>query len=382
MKKIIAISVMFVLLTGAAFAADVSGSVIGTVTVLQGDNGDGSKVTSGAGLDRARIEASGSPNESFGGWLRIDPASLDVDFGDGESEGGVNFGSGVAGLAWWKPIDQLKLTIGGNPDGMWGKEGVTGWMFYQTAYDTGVTVDGANVWGGDNIYGQGVKYRNAFFRGFGDNGLLLEISPADMATINIALPVFAGGETKDVFKHLVAQVDVKLDFGNIALTYEGEQSYIQGGNNGWGNGGGTIFAYFGGSFGSLALDVGVGYQLTGDDKKANPISFGAGVKFATDAVGVKFRVVASLAGDDKKTNVLTDVLPFFVLGENLRAFVSVGIGMTLPDGGDSVLDWHFNPYLEIGEEWGAKFLAGVKVQSGGNGESIGWAVPIAITLGF
>ena len=378
MKKIIAISVMFVLLTGAAFAADVSGSVIGTVNVLTGDNGDDSKVTSSAGLDRVRVEASGS-SDSFGGWVRLDPASLEIK----EDEGEVNFSSGVAGNVWWKPVDELKILIGGNPDGFWGKEGVSGWMFYQTAYDTGVTVDGANVWGGDNIYGQGLKYRNAFYRGFGDNGLLLEIRPADIATINIALPVFAGGETADVFKHLVAQVDLHLDFGNIAITYEGEGSYIQGGNTGWvGGDGATIFAYFGGSFGPLALDVGLGYELVGESKFKNPIAIGLGAKYATDSFGVKFRAVTSLAGDDKATKILTDVLPYFVLGDKLRAFVSFGLGMTMPEAGDSVMDWHFNPYVEVGEEWGAKFLAGIKVQSGGNGESIGWAVPIALSIGF
>jgi len=387
MKKIIAISVMFVLLTGAVFAADVSGNVIGTVNVLQGDNGEGSKVTTDATLNRVRLEASGSPNENFGGWIRVERASLGVgdlpeDDADLDFAGLFNLNSGFAAHAWWKPIDQLKVIIGGQPDGFWGKEGVTGWMFYQMIYDTGVVVDGANVWGGSNIYGQGVKYRNAFYRGFGDNGLLLEITPADIASINIALPVFAGGETGDVFKHLVAQVDVKLDFGNIALTYEGEQAYIQGGNNGWGQGGGTLFVYFGGNFGSLGLDVGLGYQLKGDDKKTNPIAAGLGVKYGADAFGVKLRAVGSFAGDDKKTNVLADVLPYFILSDSLRAFVSVGLGMTMPDQGDSVMDWHFNPYVEVGGEWGPTFYAGLKVQSGNNGDVISWSVPIAISVGF
>jgi hypothetical protein len=61
------------------------------------------------------------------------------------------------------------------------------------------------------------------------------------------------------------------------------------------------------------------------------------------------------------------------------------------------MGWHFNPYLQIGEEWGAKFLAGIKVWSAGKtpaslGEDgavipaqdaiINWAVPIAIIVSF
>jgi hypothetical protein len=343
-------------------------------------------------MDRVRVEISGGAGDNFGGWIRLEAPSLgvgefdpaDVEEDDFELGSLFSFGSGFNAYAWWKPIDQLRLIIGGQPDGFWGKEGVTGWMFYQTAYDNGVTPDGGNVWGGSNIYGQGVKFRNAFFRGFGDQGLLLEIAPAEIAKINIALPFFGkdGEETSEVFKAVVAQVDLSFDFGNIAITYEGEQSYIQGGNNGWGAGGGTIFAYFGGNFDALSIDFGLGYQLSGDDGNANPIAIGLGAKYSADAFGIKFRGVVSLAGDDKKTNMLFDLLPFFPISDTMRVFVGFGLGMTMPDGGDSVMDWHFNPYLELGEEWGAKFLVGIQVQSGNNGDVIGWKVPIALSVGF
>jgi len=368
MKKLIAISVVFALVAGVAFAVDVGGTVISGVTLISGDTGDDSDVMAGGAMKRMRFEGAGEAGDgNFGGWLRL---------GDGGSPG-------FNGLAWWKPLDQFKLTFGANPDGHWGKEGVTGWMFYQMPYDTGVTMDGANVWGGDNIYGQGLKYRNAFFRGVGDPGALLEIKPMDMLGINIAIPFIAKGEGKaeDIFKATVAQLDLNLDFGNIALTYEGEASYIQGGNKG--GDGGTVFVYFGGSFGDLSLDVGLGYQLTGEDENTNPISAGLGVKYAADAFGVKVRVVGSFGGDDKNTNVLADIMPFFNLSDTMRAFVSVGIGMTQPEEGDSTMGWHFNPFLQVGNEWGPAFYAGVKVSSaGGDDAVINWAIPLAIGVSF
>jgi hypothetical protein len=392
MKKLIAISVVFALVAGVAFAVDLGGSVQGTVTVLKGSTEEDSKITSDGTLNQLRLEGAGEAGDgAFGGWLRFEPASLGgggFSFNeDGEFSGdGYSLSDGVNGLVWWKPIDQFKLIIGVNPDGHWGKEGVTGWMFYQTASDVGVTFQGDNVWDGTGLYNQGLKFRNAFFRGVGDRGALLEIKPIDMLGINIAIPFIAkaGAETGDIFKATVAQIDVNLDFGNIALTYEGEESYIQNGNKDWrGGGGGTIFVYFGGSFGELSLDVGLGYQLTGEDEKANPIAAGLGLKYAADAFGVKFRVVGSFGGEESdKTKVLTDVMPYFGLGDNLTAFVSIGLGMKMGDD-ETTIGWHFNPFLQVGEEWGPKFLFGVKVMSyGGEDAPIYWAVPIGMMVSF
>ncbi|WP_461250938.1 hypothetical protein [Treponema sp. R8-4-B8] len=354
----------------AAFAVDLGGTVIANTTLVSGEAGDNASddITASANFKRLRFEGYGEAAEGkFGGWLRL---------GDGGSPG-------FNGYAFWKPIDQVKVLIGGNPDGMYGKEGVTGWMFYQTPYDTDVLVQG-NVWGwgpnpanGDwdnggnyNIYGQAIKTRDAFYGGFGGDALHLNIKPIDMIGINLVLPYFDNEKVADVFGNITAQVDLNFNFGNIAFTFAGDSA----------NSGGKIFAYYGGNFDALGLDFGVSYGF--GDGDAQPIGIGLGVKFATDAFGIKFRTAATLAGEDKATRVLVDLLPYFPLGDNLAAFVSVGIGLTLLDGGDTMFDWHFNPYLQIGEEWGAKFVVGVKAWSNNNGEKINWAVPIAIIVGF
>jgi len=379
MKKLIAISVVFALVAGVAFAVDLGGTVIGTVNVLESNTGDDAPVTSGGKMNRVRIEGSGEAGDgNFGGWLRFDATN-----------GGVFLNDIASGIAWWKPIDQFKLSIGVNPDGHWGKEGTTGWMFYQTACDTGVT-NPNNTWGGGGRYEFGLTTRCAFYGGYDGAGTLLEIKPMDMLGINIGLPFIAndGAETADIFKAMNAQIDLNLDFGNIAISYKGVPNYIQDGNRGWdGTDGGVIYAYFGGSFGDLSLDVGIGFQLANEDGTSNPISAGLGLKFASDAVGVKFRAAAAFGGEqyggDSPMKVLVDVMPYFGLADNLTAFVSVGLGMLMPDGGDTVIGWHFNPYLQVGEEWGAKFLFGISVQSnGGDDAIISWKVPIAIICSF
>ena len=356
MKKLIVLSVVFALVAStAAFAVDLGGTVINTVDLVKSDTGDDSTIDSGASWNRLRIDGGGEAGEGkFGGYFRLDAVHW---------SGSAQYG----GNAWWKPIDQLKLLVGNNGgDGFYGKEGNTGWMFYQTISDNGVGFGGDNVWGG-SIYGFGVQSRDAFYGGDGGgDALRLEIRPLDMLGINVNLPFFNGGEMSDVFKSAIFQLDLNLDFGNIALTYVGGED-------------GNVFVYYGGSFGDLGIDFGFHYDMAEDA----PMGVGVGVKYATDAFGLKFRLIAKMAGGDKATKILADVLPNFSLGDNLTAFISVGIGMNMPDGEDSVLGWHFNPYLQVGEEWGAKFLVGIKVSSSGGDDAITkWSIPIALSVGF
>ena len=393
MKKLIAIAVVFALVAGTAFAVDLGGTVIGRVGLFGGDkNADGDDIVVGsASLSRIRLEGAGEVAEGkFGGWLRFSPQ--DIRFGDGDNVG-------TAGLAWWKPISQFKMIIGVNPDGHWGKEGVTGWMFSQTAYDTGVTVSENNIWGGGGLYGNGLTTRTAFFGGYDANALMLEIKPLDMIDVNIALPYFAGGELKDIFKALTAQLSLNFDFGNIAITYKGEPNYIQDGNVGWAHtDGGVLYGYFGlAAIENLAVDVGLGFQLPNSDHTdpdlKNPFALGLGLKYTAGAFGVKLRTVMSFPTTDKDDNeaqpfkVLADLLPYYVINDTTRAFLGAGLGIKAPKDDDAVVGWYINPWLEVGEEWGAKFVVGFKLWSDGVKDAddkvtTNWAVPLSIIVSF
>jgi len=375
MKKIIAILAMIALVGGVAFAeAAVSGHVIGTVNVLESGhvNKDGDDAIGGsAGMNRIRIEAQGSDEDGkFGAWVRAEEGSF-------------------AGNAWWKPIDQFLMRIGSNGgDGYYEKAGVTTWMFYQTASDTGV-VDPGNAWW--STYTGEFHFRNAFYGGFGAEGLMLEIKPVEMFGLNVVLPYFtAPGELADVFGGLTIQADVNLDFGNIALTYTGDASDNTNGN---------VYLYVGiGAIENVALDIGLGLTLAGD-VEGHPIAVGLGAKVdISETIGLKARVTASLGGDKEKeagnygaTQILADILPYFTINDSMTAFVSVGLAMVQPDEGDAAIGFHFNPYLQVGSEWGPKFLVGVKVWQGlavdgkdssGEDVKINWAVPIALNVSF
>jgi len=383
MKKLIVLSVVLALVASAAFAVDLGGTVIGGVNLVNGQAGDGasSDVMGGAQMKRIRIEGGGEAGEGkFGGYFRLD-----------HEDKGAEDNGGLAGNAWWKPIDQVKIIVGSNGgDGFYGKEGVTGWMFYQTVSDAATIVNPGNCWGGSYSGGgdDNIIFRNAFYGGDGGgNALRLEIKPIDILGINIVLPYYMGTETwgapkdgklEDLFNKITAQIDLNFDFGNIALTYTGKKDA------------GDIYLYYGGSFGDLGLDFGFHYNL----EKDAAMGVGLGLKYATDSFGLKFRTVATLGGGDKFTKLLADVMPFFPLGDNLTAFVSVGLAMVVPDGGDTLIGWHFNPYLQIGEEWGSKFVIGIKVSNDAAGyrgsatapwvdeKIIKWSIPISIMVNF
>jgi hypothetical protein len=402
MKKLIAIAVVLALVAGAAFAVDIGGTVFGHVNVMQGATGkvqlDDDPVTgdpvygdeevrAGGGMDRIRIEGSGEAGDGkFGGWIRFEPTGGTYDYGDH-----------VAGLAWWKPIDQFKLTIGGNPDGIWGKEGVTGWMFNQMPYDSGIASGSGNIWGWGETVAASLQTRFAFFHGYGDERAALEIKPLDMLGINIAIPFIAkAGETaEDVFKATIAQIDLNFDFGNIALTYNGESHF----------GDPALFVYYGGSFGALGLDVGIGYHMTSDsDAPAHPFFAGLGVKYASDAFGIKFRTALGIPSEDTDGfNVLFDVLPYFAINDNISAFLNVGLGIASPpkaavdaadaagaDAPEAVVGWFINPYLRVGAEWGPTFYVGLQISSDGvkgssndgDASKVKWAIPVSLMVSF
>jgi len=415
MKKLIVLSVIFALVVGGVFAADVSGSVIGTVNVVEGSTAkvvpDGADfkaadISASGEMNRVRIEASGENDDgTFGAWFRLDGRHW-----SGEPN--------MEGLAWWQPMDMLKVQIGGNSDGIFGKEGVTGWMFYQTATDTGVGFGGDNVWGG-SIYGFGLKTRDAFYSGFGGEGLLLTVTPIEMLAFNFVIPYmgFGGGKAEKVYKNMTAQADVNLDgIGNIALTWESrpgklDADLISGDLDATS---GKVFLYFGlTAVENLGLDVGIGYTLPVSEEYGAvkvtynaPIAVGLGAKYDAGQFGVKFRALAEFAEKAKiegggvsmegkgPFGLLVDVLPYFVISDTFRAFLSIGVGYVAeakdPDGNkiaDSMMGWSVNPYVEIGEEWGPKFLAGIKLSQGPGKDAKGdkyidWAIPLAMTIGF
>ena len=394
MKKLIAIAVVFALVAGVAFAEiNVSGEVFGKITPLFGDSSEGNdgKVHATGEMRRIRLEASGQDdNGVFGGYIRIDHApwwtgSWNGDLAVVGSETGI-----LTGNVWWKPIEQFKLTLGGNgSDGFFGADGVTRWGFYQVAAD-GVGVAEENwVWS------------SSFFGGFDPlYSALLTVTPIEGLEINVGIPFWNGGaEAKDIYNFINAQVAYNISgIGKLALTYAGNT------NEGLDDGS-KMWAYFGlSAIENLGLDIGLGFQFPGSDSDADatnnpPIAIGLGASYGAGGFGIKARFQAVLGGSSKvgstetkgDTDIAVDILPSYAISDNATVFLSVGMAINSPDSGDSTTSWHINPYVALKSNWWApNFYAGLRISSDGAKGSSGdgdasrvdWSVPIGIAIHF
>jgi len=179
MKKLIAISVLFALLTGAAFA-QVSGLFRAKWWVIDGAQNNGVDPVSTASVDAAHIQLTAKNDEgTIGGTVRFRRAYQTqtgqlTDISDPTSP--VPDPDQVVTLsydsmeishywAWWAPIKQLKFYIGQNTDGFWEYPGLVGWAFHKGDADFG--------------HMDGYAFANGTVDSFKSLGFGTEIKPVD-----------------------------------------------------------------------------------------------------------------------------------------------------------------------------------------------------------
>jgi len=386
MKKIIAISVMFALVIGAAFAdVSVSGGYhMSFDFAVDKDHANGEDVGTGnygAGGD-VGVSAEG---DNAGGKLRI--------WGDGKSSGVTDHA-----LVWWKPIDQLKIQLGGW-DGDWGHNQIIGWGFTEGAKDT-VALDAA--WKGQ--YHFAGDFAPGFWGGF-NHGLSLFIYPADGIEIDIGIPVTAneGGTLNKPYSTAVIFSNTKINV-SAAIPNIGTAKFALDLNKGEL---GTIaslaakdvdlitniyFAFYlsalesSGMGAELGLSVTTSTGATASGKKNDQIDLGVGFKYESGDLGLKAGFGTGF-GDAYKVGtkslipISLQVLPYYNLG-SLKAFVNAGFSTKI--GGDKTyVDILFNPYVQVPIS-GGNFWAGVKFfQAGGDPQpKAEWSIPIGFNYNF
>jgi len=107
---------------------------------------------------------------------------------------------------------------------------------------------------------------------------------------------------------------------------------------------------------------------------------GVGLKFATDVFGIKFRAITKFTNLDY-FGLLAEVNPYFTFSDKFAVFINAGVSMSIMPS-ETLLDFYANPYVRIGEEWGAQFLVGFQIWSEMGFDVIRWGVPIAIGVSF
>jgi hypothetical protein len=242
---------------------------------------------------------------------------------------------------------------------------------------------------------------------------MLDIKPTEMIGINIILPYFNGGPLEGIFKNTTAQLDLNLDFGNIALTFEASEHSMDEDLIG-----AKFYLFFNlSSIDNLDLSVGVGFKVpeTGDmvieDEdtdmtfvvkdvtRMDPLAIGLAAKYdVNDAFGLKARLLVELAGNTKADGADQvddpiffgiDLLPYYGINDSLKIFFGLGLFMrNHEDWDDPKVGFHVNPYVQIGAEWGPPFYAGIRLWSdevsatGDADPLIKFEIPIGIQISF
>jgi len=387
-KKLIAISVVFALVAGAAFAVDLGGTIIGSVNVAESGTDVG--LFQSGGLGRIRLEGSGEAEigiGTVGGWLRFEKggmAASGIPAWNPAPEVAATFG-----LAWWQPIEQLRIQLGVNPDGHFDASHIGRYGFYAQANEIGSLVNGDGNWGP-------TSWDSAVFGGYGALHFGLIITPMDGVSINVAIPLNAeGAQTVDpdkpavaAFKQSLFQVNYAADFGTIHVTYQGVADDDVMGN---------FFASANlGLIENLGLEVGVKFGIAAEGASKPPLAIGLGATYSAGQFGVKLRSIFEIAmesGATNKARVRVDVLPYFAVNENVTAYLDAGIYLPGKYLGDSQFLWHFAPYVRVGSEWGPGFYAGLAFNNVGNdgppdynpivkSDKVNWSIPIGIIANF
>jgi hypothetical protein len=383
MKKIIAISVMFALITGAVFAQVSVGGNLKIATDLVSSTGDsilsGTKNTknnSGATIwdGDARLSWSG---ENSGGHLRLWP---ETDMAGGKP-GNIEWTAPLFAFVWWQPIRQFKILIGEDRDGEWGHAQITGWGYNQEAQG-GVAIDEYREIGTNAL----VARKGAWWPGWNKLGLYISVFPIQEIEINLGIPMGGGGENetsggsllsaKDTYLRSLLNINIAVpDIGNLRLAAD-----LMGTNskdeiiypNVW-------FAFYINAIDDMYFELGA--ALTNEFTDLN---FGLGYRLNAGDFTFKARLGLAVPADDEHNIGGGDmvfgigILPSFNMGAVVLYF-NLGLGRTFnPDA--YKYDWFINPYVRIPTKAG-QFYTGLKFQ-GDRGSAVNWGLPIGWNIYF
>jgi len=398
-------------LATAAFSIEVGGQVINSIYVIGGSSADNEDdlFAEGNVMDVRLAGSAETENGKFGGSFRLNA--------------GTQAGTpALSGWAFWRPIDMLKIQWGINPDGEFGLDGITRWSFYGAAtdvFDRGYYNGfSGNAWGASwhgNWYG--TTYASAFYKGFGDQGVVTTFTPIDGFELNVGLPYFGKEKAADVYRRMHVQAKYTAGgIGTFGLSFAG-------GGDHRANAAGFTGVYDATASGqdvrttsdlylyinlamieNLGIDLGFKFAFPGDrpdgESARPPIAFGLGLDFGAGAFGFKARAQFELGASEfhseyEYTRILFDLLPSYAINDSITAFLSFGMGMGKQkdkDGSNNGLDlgWHLMPYISYYTNlWGSgSFWAGVRIESLlRNTEAPGdpvirWGIPVGLMFCF
>jgi hypothetical protein len=392
MKKIIAISVMFVLIAGAAFADTSVGGNLRLGADLAKDKGTGDDVRAGrmwVNDANTKVEWSG---DNAGGLMKLHSWGRDNDVPVAPW-----WAPDIFTFVWWKPMDALRIQFGKNADGDFGHAQITGWGFNAES-QASVALDqhsaGYQLNGTQSVLG---RTCGAWWGGFDVLGTAITISPMPGFDINLCIPM-ASESTLAVF-YSNTKINFKYDLpdiGTIRLAADLNKA-----NKDADLIPNIYFAFYLSAIEGMGIELGVGSFKSekGTEKDGKPIkndslAVGIGYSLTADDLGLKARIgfipqIGKVQGEAQKGMLLgINILPSYNLGA-LTVFVNAGFGTAfgLPEGAKAsyFTDFYFNPYIAVPLNAG-KFYAGIKFLQGAETAAgkpdAKWSIPIGWNVYF
>ena len=357
MKKLIAISVVFALVVGAAFAQSaISGSISVRAKLLSDtiDNNDDTYAKTSGEIETAYVQFSGQNSEgTFGGLIRM--------------RANENGGNVHRAFTWWRPIPQLEIFFGKDDDGKFAP--YNAWSHFQ----------GQEGYAHDHNWRD---WRRAMaFTNFDTFGFAFTLKPIEGLEINLVYPTGIIGdadskqlshsdrELRSVFGgglQLTASYAIP-DIGKVSFGLKGPSFADQ--NSAPGNEETDIFDKdYESNFGIIGLTfqltavpgleflVGGSTILPGKDEDA-PVYLALVANYAVSSeFGVKTRWRLSLNGSDgysqyayveDRTTIAFDIQPYYNLGI-FTAYLNIGFITTTVGEADPVSQLIINPYIRKG----------------------------------
>jgi hypothetical protein len=365
MKKLIVFSLVFALITGAAFAqVSIGGSVGFGAQLIQGDSGE-------KGDDDPAIFT--NLNAHWGEfhfvWASDDGVAgskikVTSDFNKAGGEG--EFPLKIGGNVWWRPAEWLRLEFTNIEDeGVMGRGNAIDWGYQANSAAGNTTALWSGGW--NSFSNAALRTGNGFFGGLGGGGqnvLFLSLLPIDGLALNFAWDLAHGSDgTEALFKNTHAQITYDINgIGNLGV------SFAAGNNGPWNamTGYSNINAHTLGIDFTLTMLDGMNVEISGlipvggkmgdvydDDADgfAHPIEIGLGYtlnQWSSEALQLFARVGLLLPTDDyEATHIGLDINPSYDVGIG-RVFFDLGIALIMPKDSDfdSNFFWHFTPYLK------------------------------------
>lgn len=369
MKKLVAISVIFALVAGAAFAdSRIGGSLEMRWNIVDLDLAEdeliartGGNGTSGLGAGGV-FQLSGSDDDGYIRGLFKTTWSGYSGLGTADADGTWIESAWIA----WQPHDLVEFFIGRDGDGKFQNSNLTRWAFHKMP--RGIAEE---RWDGHSY----------ILGGWDGGGVALSIIAHDMVTIHTALNVM-GGAARDAFsgsgptlmrwediweEGFQIGADINLPIGKINVTYRAMEHWPTQGSK-------MVGASYGGSpVSGIELEIGGNYRL---DDDANPIRAALGFFYTGDNFGVKSRFFYRHTDPTENMWIEGEIMPWYKID-----WCEIRLSARITKDGDKDIGWHVNPYISKDFSAG-QFRIGVMFEDHNGDGDMTFKLPMALLITF